>query len=150
MPSVPSVAVGVIGGSGLYQIEGMQATTEIEVTTPFGNPSDSIVVGELAGVRVAFLPRHGRGHRISPTEVNARANIYALKSLGVQRIISISAVGSMRAEIHPLDLVVPDQIVDRTVARPRTFFGEGLLVHVAMAEPYCPELRELLIDAAGR
>ncbi len=148
MPPVSPVTVGVIGGSGLYQIEGMDATTEVEVSTPFGTPSDRIIVGELAGVRVAFLPRHGRGHRISPTEVNARANIYALKSLGVQRVISVSAVGSMREEIRPLDLVVPDQIVDRTVARPRTFFGEGIVVHVGMAEPYCPELRELLIRAA--
>lgn len=148
MPSVPSATVGVIGGSGLYQIEGMEATTEVEIPTPFGMPSDNIVVGELAGVRVAFLPRHGRGHRVSPTEINARANIYALKSLGVERVISISAVGSMREEIRPLDLVVPDQIVDRTIARPRSFFGEGMVVHVGMAEPYCEHLRELLARAA--
>ncbi len=145
---MPLATVGVIGGSGLYQIEGMQAATEVEVSTPFGRPSDSVVVGELAGVRIAFLPRHGRGHRISPTEVNARANVYALKSLGVERIISVSAVGSLREDIHPLDLVVPDQIVDRTVSRLRTFFGDGLVVHVGMAEPYCPQLREMLIRAA--
>ena len=150
MSSVPRATVGVIGGSGLYQIEGLHDTVEVNVSTPFGDPSDSIVVGELSGVHVAFLPRHGRGHRISPTEVNARANIYALKSLGVERVISVSAVGSMREDVRPLDLVVPDQIFDRTCLRPRTFFGEGLVVHVGMAEPYCSELSDALAHAAEK
>src|SRR5262245_39974326 len=105
MPTQPRATVGVIGGSGLYQIEGLVDEQEVQISTPFGDPSDSIVVGELAGARVAFLPRHGRGHRISPTEVNARANIYALKSLGVERVVSVSAVGSMREDIHPLDML---------------------------------------------
>jgi len=148
MAAMPSATVGVIGGSGLYQIEGMRDATDVKVSTPFGDPSDSIVVGELAGVRVAFLPRHGRGHQISPTEINARANVYALKSLGVERLISVSAVGSMREEIHPLDLVVPDQIFDRTVLRPRTFFGDGIVAHVGLAEPYCGELSGLLSQAS--
>lgn len=148
MSAGPSAEVGVIGGSGLYQIEGLHGATEVAVSTPFGDPSDRIVIGELEGVRIAFLPRHGRGHRINPTEINARANIYALKSLGVTRLISISAVGSMREQIHPLDLVVPDQIFDRTVLRPRTFFGDGIVVHVGLADPYCPVLSGVLADAA--
>jgi len=148
MPTVPSAEVGVIGGSGLYQIEGLVDAIDVNIATPFGDPSDSIVVGELSGVRVAFLPRHGRGHRISPTEINVRANVYALKSLGVQRIISVSAVGSMRESIRPLDLVVPDQIVDRTVLRPRSFFGDGIVVHVGMADPYCGALSGALAHAA--
>src|SRR5258708_39556262 len=133
MENHPQATVGVIGGSGLYQIEGLVDEREIRITTPFGDPSDSIIVGELAGVRVAFLPRHGRGHRISPTEVNARANIYALKSLGVERIVSVSAVGSMREDVHPLDVLVPDQIFDRTVLRPRSVFGHGVVAHFRLA-----------------
>ena len=143
--------VGVIGGSGLYRVEGLTDVAEHRVETPFGPPSDAIVVGTLAGVRVAFLPRHGLGHRYSPTAVPVRANIYALKSLGVERVVSVSAVGSMKYELAPLDLVVPDQLFDRTVARPRSFFDaeSGCAVHVSLAEPYCPELRAALLAAAG-
>lgn len=149
MAMAPSASVGIIGGSGLYQIDGMRDATPVKVTTPFGDPSDSIVVGELSGVRVAFLPRHGRGHRIQPSEINARANIYALKSLGVERLLSVSAVGSMRESIHPLDLLIPDQIFDRTTLRPRTFFTDGIVVHVGLADPYCAELSGILARAAG-
>jgi 5'-methylthioadenosine phosphorylase len=141
-------AIGVIGGSGLYQMEHVANAREISVETPFGDPSDSIVVGELAGVPVAFLPRHGRGHRFSPSEINVRANIYALKSLGVERLISISAVGSMREDVHPRDVLVPSQIFDRTVRLPRSFFGEGIVAHVGLADPYCEELSDQLIRAA--
>lgn len=141
-------AVGIIGGSGLYQIEGLADAREVRVATPFGDPSDSIVLGELAGVSVAFLPRHGRGHRISPSEINYRANVYALKSLGVERLISVSAVGTMREEIHPLDLLVPDQIFDRTIREPRSFFTDGIVAHVGLAEPYCPHLSAALASAA--
>ncbi len=148
--SPPSARVGIIGGSGLYEIDGLENPTEVSISTPFGDPSDRLVLGRLEGVPVAFLPRHGRGHRISPSEINVRANIYALKSLGVERIISVSAVGSMREDVHPLDLLIPDQIVDRTILRPRTFFGDGLVVHVGLADPYCPETREILMRAAER
>jgi 5'-methylthioadenosine phosphorylase len=143
------VRIGVIGGSGLYEIEGLTEIEEVEVTTPFGDPSDAITIGTLEGVRVAFLPRHGKGHRVMPTELNSRANIYALKSLGVERIISVSACGSMKEEIRPLDIVIPDQIFDQTkLRRPYTFFGEGIVVHIAFDEPFCPELSELLYEAA--
>lgn len=148
MANHPTAAVGVIGGSGLYQIEGLENTQEIHVPTPFGDPSDRIVVGELSGVAVAFLPRHGRGHHISPTEINYRANVYALKSLGVQRLISVSAVGSMREDVHPLDLLVPDQIFDRTIRQPRTFFTDGVVAHVGLAEPYCPHLSAGIVEAS--
>jgi 5'-methylthioadenosine phosphorylase len=141
-------AIGVIGGSGLYQMEAVANAREIRVETPFGDPSDSIVVGELVGVPVAFLPRHGRGHRLSPSEINVRANIYALKSLGVERLISISAVGSLREDVHPRDVLVPNQIFDRTVRLPRSFFGEGIVAHVGLADPYCEELSGQLIRAA--
>ena len=143
-------SIGVIGGSGLYEIEGLADVEEIEVSTPFGKPSDTIVVGTLQGKRVAFLPRHGRGHRILPGEVNGRANIYALKSLGVERIISVSACGSMKEEIAPLDIVIPDQIIDRTRGRDSTFFGNGLVVHVSFAQPFCPELSDRLHAAAKK
>jgi 5'-methylthioadenosine phosphorylase len=146
--NLPSATVGVIGGSGLYQVDGLRDVQELKIATPFGDPSDSIVVGELECVRIAFLPRHGRGHRISPSEINVRANIYALKSLGVQRLLSISAVGSMRENLHPCDVLVPDQIFDRTIRTPRSFFGEGIVAHVGMAEPYCPELSSALVVAA--
>ena len=128
--------VGVIGGSGLYRMEGLSDVEEHRVDTPFGAPSDAIVVGTLGGERVAFLPRHGVGHRYSPTDVPVRANIYALKSLGVERLVSVSAVGSMKEELAPLDLVVPDQLFDRTVARPRTFFDAeaGCTVHVSAVD----------------
>lgn len=140
--------IGVIGGSGLYDIEGLKEIEEHDVSTPFGKPSDPIIVGTLEGKRVAFLPRHGRGHRILPSEVNVRANIYALKSLGVERIIAVNAGGSMKEEIAPSDIVIPDQIIDRTKGRDSTFFGNGLVVHVSFAEPFCAELSEVLFEAA--
>ena len=140
--------IGFIGGSGLYEMTGLSDLEEIEATTPFGAPSDTITVGSLEGNRVAFLPRHGRGHRFSPTEIPARANIYALRALGVERIVSISAVGSLREDIRPLDMVVPDQIIDRTRARASSFFGDGIVAHVGFADPYCPELSGALSDAA--
>nr|MBC7243741.1 S-methyl-5'-thioadenosine phosphorylase [Chloroflexota bacterium] len=142
--------LGVIGGSGVYDIEALQDVKEVQIKTPFGDPSDAIVLGTLAGVRVAFLPRHGRGHRIMPSEVNARANIYALKSLGVQYIVSISACGSMREELAPRHIVIPDQIFDRTKGRPSTFFGNGLVVHISFDEPYCPILSELVYQAVQK
>ena len=142
--------VGVIGGSGLYEIEGLTDIYEVSADTPFGKPSDSIVVGVLSGVRVAFLPRHGRGHRISPSELPARANVWAMKSLGVTHLLSVSAVGSLREELAPRDVVIPDQLLDRTKGvRPATFFGNGLVVHIAFAEPYCPELRAIVCQAAA-
>jgi 5'-methylthioadenosine phosphorylase len=143
----------VIGGSGLYQLEGMANVREIEVDTPFGKPSDAIVVGELEGIRVAFLPRHGRGHRISPTELPARANIYALKSLGVKRIVASSACGSLREDMAPRHIVIADQLFDRTRNRaPHTFFEGGIVAHIGFADPFCPRLRRVLVDgtrAAG-
>ena len=145
---MPEPTLGFIGGSGLYDMEGLIDRREIEVDTPFGEPSDSIIIGELGGTTVAFLPRHGRGHRISPTELPVRANIYAMKRIGVQRIISISAVGSLKEELKPLDLVVPDQIIDRTRERPSTFFGDGLVAHVGFADPFCPVLRQQAVEAA--
>lgn len=141
---LPKVRVGVIGGSGVYEIEGIKNLQELRLSTPFGTPSDAIVVGEIEGVICAFLPRHGRGHRILPSEVNSRANIYALKSLGVERIIAISACGSLKEEIKPGDFLIPDQLFDGTRERPRTFFGEGVVAHVGFAEPYCKELSELI------
>ncbi len=141
--------IGIIGGSGLYHMEGLRDRREVHVPTPFGDPSDPIVVGTLDDVSLAFLPRHGRGHRLSPTEIPVRANIYALKSIGVQRVISISAVGSLREDLKPLDLVVPDQLIDRTRERPSTFFGQGIVVHVGFADPFCEALRRAAIDAAG-
>jgi 5'-methylthioadenosine phosphorylase len=146
---MPQASVGVIGGSGLYEIEGMGNIEEIAVDTPFGRPSDSLVLGTLAGVRVAFLPRHGRGHRISPSELPSQANVWAMKSLGVTHLISISAVGSLRQELAPRDVVIPDQILDRTKGvRPPSFFGQGIVVHISFAEPYCPELRQIVYEAA--
>ncbi len=146
--SSPSARIGVIGGSGLYQMEGLEDVHEVEMTTPFGKPSDAIAIGRLAGVPVAFLPRHGRGHRIMPTDIPVKANIYALKRLGVERVISISAVGSLREELRPLDLVIPDQLIDRTRLRDNTFFGDGVVAHIAFADPFCPHLSGLLADAA--
>lgn len=128
--------IGIIGGSGLYEI-GLENSREIDIETPFGKPSDKIIFGELKGVKFAFLPRHGKGHRIMPSEINYRANIYALKSLGVKRILSISAVGSMKEEINPGCLVLPDQFIDFTKGRKSTFFGDGIVAHVSMAEPVC-------------
>jgi 5'-methylthioadenosine phosphorylase len=140
--------IGVIGGSGIYEMEGLTGIEEVRVKTPFGDPSDSIVIGTLEGQRVAFLPRHGRGHRIMPSELPARANIYALKTLGVEHIISISACGSLKQEMAPLDIVVPDQLFDRTKGRPSTFFGNGLVAHISFADPFCPCLSEVLYEAA--
>jgi 5'-methylthioadenosine phosphorylase len=143
--------IAVIGGSGVYQMEALRDVTEVKIATPFGDPSDSIMIGTLAGVRIAFLPRHGRGHRIMPTEVNSRANIWALKSLGVERIISISACGSMKEQYAPRDVVIPDQIYDQTKARrPYTFFGQGLVAHISFDEPYCPELSQLVYEAVKK
>ncbi|MDA8217147.1 MAG: S-methyl-5'-thioadenosine phosphorylase [Dehalococcoidales bacterium] len=144
----PQASIAIIGGSGLYEMDGMQDVEAVNVTTPFGAPSDEIVLATLGEKRVAFLPRHGRGHRISPTEVNARANIFALKTLGVQHLISISAVGSLNINIAPLHAVVPDQIIDRTKARPNTFFGNGIVAHVGFAEPFCPDLSAILYESA--
>ena len=145
---MPEAKIGVIGGSGLYEIEGMTNVEEVKPDTPFGEPSDVIIIGELEGNRLAFLPRHGRGHYIMPTEVPSRANIYALKSLGVEWIISISAVGSLIEEIRPMDLVIPDQLIDRTKSRVNTFFGGGLVAHVTFADPFCPVLSDILHQAA--
>ena len=140
--------LAVIGGSGFYEMEGLRDIEEVRPSTPFGDPSDAIVLGTLHGVRIAFLPRHGVGHRLLPTEVPARANIYALKSLGVERIISVSAVGSLKEEFAPLHLVLPDQLIDRTWSRASSFFGGGLVAHVAFAEPFCPDLSRVLHEAA--
>ncbi len=149
MSGTPRARLGVIGGSGLYEIEGLEQVRRVAVETPFGSPSDEFVIGLLEGVEVAFLPRHARGHRLLPTELNYRANIWALKSLGVEWIISASAVGSLEGEIRPLDVVVPDQFIDRTRHRVDTFFGDGLVAHVSLADPVCRELRALLVDALG-
>jgi 5'-methylthioadenosine phosphorylase len=144
---MPEAEIAVIGGSGFYDLPGLTTLDERLVSTPFGEPSDAITLGTYEGRGVAFLPRHGKGHRILPSEVNSRANIWALKSLGVSRIISVSAVGSLRLEIEPRDFAVPDQLIDRTRQRAATFFGNGLVGHVAFAEPYCAELRALAIDS---
>ena len=146
--SKPQAKIAVIGGTGLYDIEGMSDVKEIDVSTPFGKPSDSIVTGELEGVRVAFLPRHGRGHRIMPGEVPSRANIYALKSLGVEQVIAINSVGSFKEEVKPGHLLIPDQIIDRTSQRRNTFFGDGIVAHIQFAEPFCPDMRMVLFSAA--
>jgi 5'-methylthioadenosine phosphorylase len=139
--------IGIIGGSGLYSMPGFTAEEEIKVTTPFGDPSDNFIAGTLAGAPVVFLARHGRGHRISPSELNFRANIYGMKSLGVERILSLSAVGSLKEEHRPLDFVVPDQFFDRTRGRASTFFGEGLVAHISFADPVCPQLSEVVAGA---
>jgi 5'-methylthioadenosine phosphorylase len=144
-----SAQVAVIGGSGFYQIEGLADMEELRPETPFGATSDAIVLGTLDGARVAFLPRHGAGHRILPSELPAHANVWALKQLGVERIVAVSAVGSLREEIAPLHLVVPDQLIDRTRGRPNTFFGRGLVAHIAFDEPFCPVLSGVLAGAAG-
>jgi 5'-methylthioadenosine phosphorylase len=146
---MPEARIGIIGGSGLYRIEGLERTERVVVSTPFGEPSDALIVGTLTGVKVAFLPRHGEGHRIGPAEIPARANIYALKSLGVERIISVSAVGSLREEIRPLDVVVPAQLIDWTRGRCSTFFTDGIVAHVSLAEPFCPVLSRLIVEASG-
>jgi 5'-methylthioadenosine phosphorylase len=140
--------VGVIGGSGLYQMSEIERVREVEVKTPFGKPSDRLIRGRLGNVELIFLPRHGKGHRWLPTEINFRANIFALKKLGAGQIISVSAVGSLRQEIAPGHLVVPDQFIDRTTQRPSTFFGRGLVAHVSLADPFCKDLSATLINAA--
>ena len=142
--------IGVIGGSGLYQMTELTAVREIEVKTPFGKTSDRLICGRLGTADLVFLPRHGKGHRWLPTEINFRANIFALKKLGVERIISVSAVGSLREEIEPGHVVVPDQFIDRTTQRPSTFFGRGLVAHVSLANPFCKVLSETLVEAARR
>ena len=139
--------IGIIGGSGLYSMPGFEAQEEVAIETPWGSPSDSYVVGTLAGKPVAFLARHGRGHRISPSELNFRANIYGMKSLGVERIISLSAVGSLKEEHRPLDFIIPDQFFDRTRGRASTFFGEGLVAHISFAHPVCPQLAGVVCAA---
>jgi len=146
--SIVRAEIGIIGGSGLYDIEGLRRMNELSVKTPFGPPSDKVVFGELDGTRIAFLSRHGRGHRINPSEINYRANIYALKSIGVRRVISVSAVGSMKEAIKPGDVVLPDQFIDLTKRRMSTFFEGGVVAHVAFADPVCPALSAVLEDAA--
>ncbi|HJN42337.1 MAG: S-methyl-5'-thioadenosine phosphorylase [Anaerolineales bacterium] len=141
------VNLAFIGGSGLYEMPGLSDVAELVIETPFGAPSDVIVSGVLLGQRVAFLARHGRGHRISPTEINYRANIFALKTMGVNRIISVSACGSLRAQFAPGHIVIPDQLYDNTRDRARTFFGDGLVAHVGVADPFCRELSRALADA---
>jgi len=140
-------AIGIIGGSGLYSMSGLTETREIRVKTPFGDPSDAIVLGTLEGKRVAFLARHGRGHRILPGEINYRANVYAMKLLGVERVISVSAVGSLQEDLRPGEFLVPDQFYDRTKHRVSTFFGGGLVAHVAFAHPVCGQLADILSDS---
>lgn len=138
--------IGVIGGSGLYEIEGLREVQRLEVETPFGKPSDLLTVALLGEKRIAFLPRHGTGHRISPSELPARANIFALKSLGVEWIISVNSAGSLKEEIHPGEMVVPDQIIDRTTKRENTFFGNGIVVHAPFGDPFCPILSKILYE----
>ncbi|MGC9503955.1 S-methyl-5'-thioadenosine phosphorylase [Baaleninema sp.] len=140
--------IGIIGGSGLYKMEALQDIEEVRVKTPFGDPSDAIVLGTLDGTRVAFLARHGRNHHLLPSELPFRANIYAMKSLGVDYLISASAVGSLKEAVKPIDLVVPDQFIDRTKDRAATFFGNGIVAHIGFGDPVCPQLAEVLADAA--
>jgi len=142
-----SAEIGIIGGSGLYEMEGLGEVREVSMDTPFGRPSDSLMIGTVEGRRVAFLARHGRGHRILPSELNFRANVYAMKALGVERILSVSAVGSLKEKYAPLHMVIPDQFVDRTTQRPSTFFGRGLVAHVAFAHPFCGPLSRAMADA---
>jgi 5'-methylthioadenosine phosphorylase len=138
--SAPQAEIGIIGGSGLYSMQEFTAQEEVRLDTPFGSPSDAYITGELEGRRVAFLARHGRGHRISPSELNFRANIYGMKMLGVERILSLSAVGSLKEEHQPTDFLIPDQFFDRTRGRISTFFGDGIVAHISFADPICPQL----------
>ena len=144
----PQATIGIIGGSGLYSMQGLTDTKEVRIKTPFGDPSDTVVTGLLEGKAVAFLARHGRGHRLLPTEINYRANIYALKLLGVDRIISVSAVGSLKENLAPGEFLVADQFVDRTRHRVSTFFGEGLVAHVTFDKPTCPQVSRILAEAS--
>ena len=139
--------IGIIGGSGLYKMEALKDVKEVQISTPFGSPSDALIVGTLAETSVAFLARHGRNHTLLPSEVPYQANIYAMKQLGVEYIISASAVGSLKAEAKPLDMVVPDQFIDRTKNRVSTFFGEGIVAHIAFADPVCSQLAKVLTEA---
>lgn len=149
-PRSEEPAIGIVGGSGLYEMEGLEAIESLLVATPFGDPSDRIVRGRLHGRVVCFLPRHGMGHRLLPHEINHRANLWALRSLGVRWLVSVTAVGSLREGIAPRDLVVPDQLIDRTGSAARhTFFGRGIAAHVGFADPYCGDLRRILLEAAG-
>ena len=148
MGKTPKADIGILGGSGLYQMKGLEQIREIRLTTPFGRPSDAIILGKLGGQGVAFLARHGRGHRIPPTAINYRANIYALKSLGVTRVFSVSAVGSMKESIKPGHLVLPDQFIDRTTQRVGTFFDQGVVAHVAFSDPICSKLSGVLAKAS--
>lgn len=140
--------IGIIGGSGLYKMEALKDVEEVKVETPFGDPSDALIVGKLDGVSVAFLARHGRNHHLMPSELPFRANVYAMKSLGVKYLISASAVGSLQEAAKPLDMVIPDQFIDRTKNRVSTFFGEGIVAHVGFADPVCPQLAQVVADAA--
>jgi 5'-methylthioadenosine phosphorylase len=144
-----TIEAGIIGGSGLYEMDGFEGARPVRMDTPFGAPSDEVMTGTLEGRRVGFLPRHGRGHRILPSEVNFRANVFALKALGAQSILSVSAVGSLKEEYAPLHVVVPDQFVDRTTQRPATFFGRGLVAHVAFAHPFCKVLTRTMTEACA-
>lgn len=141
--------IAIIGGSGVYDTSMLDNVKEVEINTPFGKPSDAITLGSFGDINVAFLPRHGKGHRISPSRLNSRANILALKKLGVKRIISASAVGSLKLELKPLDIVIPDQIFDRTRIRDSTFFEDGIVVHIGFADPFCPEMNSVLADITG-
>ncbi|HUJ96419.1 MAG TPA: S-methyl-5'-thioadenosine phosphorylase [Terriglobales bacterium] len=147
---MPQAEIGIIGGSGLYSMPGLTRAKETHLKTPFGAPSDAYVLGTLAGRKVAFLARHGRGHRILPTELNFRANIHGFKQLGVERIVSISAVGSLKEEHKPLDFVIPDQFFDRTRHRVDTFFGDGVVAHISFADPICPQLAQVVTDACQK
>jgi 5'-methylthioadenosine phosphorylase len=142
------VDIAIIGGSGIYDASILDNVREVDIDTPFGKPSDSITIGEYGDRTVCFLPRHGKGHRISPSELNSRANIFALKKLGVKRIIAASAVGSLKEDLAPLDIVIPDQIYDRTKSRPSTFFEDGIVVHMGFADPFCPETSASIVDIA--
>ena len=141
------VKIGIIGGSGLYQMDALEDIEEITLETPFGSPSDALIIGKLDGLSVAFLARHGRNHHLMPSELPFRANIHAMKQLGVEYLISASAVGSLKADVKPLDMVVPDQFIDRTKNRVSTFFGSGIIAHVAFGDPVCPKLAAILADA---
>ncbi|MDW7730871.1 MAG: S-methyl-5'-thioadenosine phosphorylase [Methanolobus sp.] len=141
--------IAIIGGSGIYDGNMLDRVREVDIDTPFGKPSDSITIGEHGDKTICFLPRHGAGHRISPSGLNSRANIFALKKLGVKRIIAVSAVGSLKKELAPLDIVIPDQIYDRTRSRPGTFFEDGIVVHIGFADPFCPEMSEAIANIAN-
>jgi len=147
--SVSDIEIGVIGGSGLYAMEALEGAHEVILDTPYGAPSDSFVVGKVGGVSAAFLARHARGHRLLPSEVNYRANIHAMKQLGVRYLISVSAVGSLAQEMAPLDIVTPDQFIDLTARREKSFFGDGVVAHASMAQPVCPHVRAILAETAA-